>query len=171
MDMMIVGGTFDDQGGKGSGVVTKIISETEKFFYGDIGGFLPSLNHTHWINGHSTYEELANCIHNKLEKETVDVILWMPNIPNDKDKELVKYIKEKNKKVILVTSKRNFYVNDNHDREYTFAELVNHALGLKANLFIEFCKLEDNNIQLSLYDPLGNMYCRKTDIHGLGVNE
>ena len=94
------------------------------------------------------FKDLENILYHTLP---YDVILWMPDIPNDKPK-LVRKIKKQNPKIILVTSKNN------KDRRYSFMELVARALQVKANLFVEFQRGGGEQITASVCDPLGNQY-------------
>lgn len=122
MKILLCGGTFDDNNGKSSGVIRKIHEELVKNYPDDK---ITCLN-----GGHISF------LWSVFSPNSYDVMLWWPNIPNDKAK-TADLIKEQNKKVILVTSKRN-NKDVTGDKQYTFPYLVNHALGLKSNLFVEF---------------------------------
>jgi hypothetical protein len=61
---------------------------------------------------------------------------------------------------MLVTSKRS----DNN--KYSFAELINRALGAKANLCVQFGKVEDK-FEMMLFDPLGNSWYNGFDVKEL----
>ena len=130
--MLIVGGTFDDNGGKPSSIVSKVFEEMSDF---DVklynGGYFSQIE--------SIIEEC----------KYFDYILWWANVPNDKPK--LRNVKEINPRAMLVTSKRN----DNN--KYRFAELINRALGAKANLYVQFSKIEDK-FTMMLFDPLGNSW-------------
>ena len=82
-----------------------------------------------------------------------DAIFWFPNVPNDKEK--IRNVKERFPNKLLVTSKRN-------NGEYSFMELVNRALGAKANLVVEFTKLHDKVYAGRVFDPLGAVWCDYT---------
>ncbi len=84
-----------------------------------------------------------------------DVVLWFPNVPDNYDKNISAF-KQIYPKVFLVTSKRN------DDNKYSFAELINHALGLKANLVVEFYKF-CNRFQGRVFDPLGCVWGQSED--------
>ncbi len=77
------------------------------------------------------------------------VVLWFANVPNTEDK-IIHRIKAKNRKVILITSKRN---ND----EYSFQELIAHSLSVKANLTVTFTR-RDEGFAMRVHDPLGNVW-------------
>lgn len=143
MKVLFIGGTFDDNGGRPSSVVEKFKS-----------AFI-SLNDTEFAvdcyNG-GYYEELESL----LQKSTdMDVVLWWANVPNDKPK--MRDVKSVNPKTLLVTSKRN----DNG--KYKLSELINRALTIKANLFVEFSKKEEK-FEMRLLDPLGNQWYKGVDI-------
>lgn len=131
--LLFVSGTFDDNGGRPSHLADKICAKlSEKFNVSAAnGGF---------------YESLEKIIRVVPEYKYV---LWWPNVPNDKGK--IRDVKSYNKECILVTSKRN------DGWKYTFKELVNRALGQKANLCVEFRK-QDDVYSLTLFDPLGNVW-------------
>ncbi len=139
--MLIVGGTFDDNGGKASSIINMVAAEMTAF---DVklynGGYF------------SQIEDILN------ECKYFDYILWWANIPNDKPK--LRNVKEINPKALLVTSKRN------DGNKYSFAELINRALGVKANLCVQFCK-KDDIFEMMLFDPLGNSWYVGDDIFKL----
>ena len=141
--VLIVGGTFDRQGGKPSGLISKIVDETKT--RNDIiletynGGFVDELK-TNIIN---------RCKDNQ-------ITFWMPNVSNAEEK--IRNVKEINPKTILISSKRN----DNN--KYDFAELITRALEMKSNLTIEFSKVKDNQFNMMVFDPLGNEFYNGTDI-------
>ena len=133
--MLIVGSTFDDNGGKPSSVVNKIMTALlEENF--DIKLY----------NGGS-FDQIESILD---ECKYFDYILWWANVPNDKPK--LRNVKEINPRAMLVTSKRN------DDSKYSFAELINRALGAKANLCVQFSKVYDNMFTVMLFDPLGNSW-------------
>ena len=137
MRAILVGGVFDDTGGRKSGYV-------ERF-------------HTAWqmrrgpltlFNG-GTFETLQSVMDGELAK--ADVVLWFADVPNDKPK-LVDQIKKKWPKVLLVTSKRNF------GQEYPLSEIVGRALKTKSNLVLEMTGARDQ-VEVTILDPLGTAYC------------
>ncbi len=134
--VLIVGGTFDNEGGRPSKLITSM--------YNNIAG----------INGYKVIlfnGGLVSSLHNIILPAVVnyDVVLWFANVSNDEDK--LRDVKALNPKCILITSKRN------DDSKYTFAELISRALAIKANLTIEFSKREDK-FSMMLFDPLGNVF-------------
>ena len=138
MKIFIVGGTFDDNGGKSSGLIRKISD-----------AFL-SLSVDVTLHNGGYYSNL-NDIMNSAKEE--DVIFWMVNVPNDKEKE--RDLKALYPKKYLIMSKRN---ND----EYTFSEMINRALSQKANLMLEF-KNGDNGFVMRVFDPLATVWCDYTN--------
>lgn len=134
--LLIVGGTFDREGGCPSGLILKIFREILADGRFDVT----------YQNG-GTVEKL----HDEILPSVTDykVVLWFANVPNDEVK--LRDVKAINPKCILITSKRN----DNG--KYTFAELISRALAIKANLTIEFSKL-DGIFNMVLFDPLGNVF-------------
>lgn len=130
--MLIVGGSFDDNGGKSSSIVSKVFEEMTDF---DVklynGGY---------------FDQIEGILE---ECKYFDYVLWWANVPNDKPK--IRNVKDINPRAMLVTSKRN----DNN--KYSFAELINRALGSKANLCVQFSKVEDI-FEMMLFDPLGNSW-------------
>lgn len=134
--VLIVGGTFDSEGGRPSKLINSIYNEIAVAFGREVTLF----------NG-----GLVTSLHNIILPAVTnyDVVLWFANVPNDVDK--LRDVKAINPKAILITSKRN------DDNKYTFAELISRALSIKANLTIEFSKHEDK-FNMMLFDPLGNVF-------------
>jgi len=144
MNVLFVGGSFDDNGGRPSSIVSKFANEIQSVNIGTYtsvtlynGGYFSDIEHI-----------IERCAEH-------DVVFWWANVPNDKPK--IRDVKSVNNRVMLVTSKRN----DND--KYSFAELINRALGTKANLCIEFKRINDK-YQFMLFDPLGNSWYKGFDI-------
>ena len=138
--VLIVGGTFDKEGGRASKLINSIYEETTKQS-ADIDFYEVTC-----ING-GTVDRL----HNEVLPSVADyqIVMWFANVSNDEDK--LRDVKAINPKCMLVTSKRN------DDSKYTFAELISRALAIKANLTIEFSK-HDDKFNMMLFDPLGNVF-------------
>lgn len=140
--VLIVGGTFDKDGGKPSGLVESINTQIRRDRDFEVttvnGGFVGDL-------------------HDEILPSVIDykVILWFANVSNDEVK--LRDVKSINPKCILITSKRN------DDSKYTFAELISRALAIKANLTIEFSK-KNNKFNMMLFDPLGNVFYDGLDV-------
>ena len=135
--VLIVGGTFDKEGGRASGLVRNLIDEIHYSHKFDIAA----------VNG-GTVEDLHDNILPTVTE--YQVVFWFANVSNDEVK--LRDVKAINPKCILITSKRN----DNG--KYTFAELISRALSIKANLTIEFSKDPDGLFNMMLFDPLGNVF-------------
>lgn len=135
--VLVVGGTFDREGGRPSGMVASIIDCISKD---------PEIDVTA-VNG-----GLVDDLCQEILPTVVDfkVVLWFANVSNDEAK--FRDVKAINPKCILVTSKRN------DDNKYTFAELISRALAIKANLTIEFSKESNGLFNMMLFDPLGNVF-------------
>lgn len=137
MKTFVVGGTFDNQGGRKS----KIISE-----------MFASLD-VHVVNG-GYFNDLATVY------ETIgdfDIVCWFANIPNDLPKEM-RNIKTCFPNKIVIHSKRN------NDGEYKLRYLFNHALKLKSNLLLEFARdSSTGRVRGRVLDPLAVVWCDLTD--------
>lgn len=142
MNILFVGGAFNDDGGRPSSVVSKFNDALKSY----------GLNTSCYNGGY--YSELEDIL---AKSKDADAVLWWANVPNDKPK--IRDVKSINPKTILITSKRN----DNG--KYNFAELIDRALSIKTNLFLEFSKSEDTGtFMFRLFDPLGNEWYEGIDI-------
>lgn len=145
--ILLVGGTFsdiinhDNSYGRKSGMI-------EKFYK----AFISAGFEIKYANG-GKYEELK-----QLLDETVnyDYVFWWANVSNNLDK--IRNVKEVAPKVMLISSKRN------DDNKYTFQELVQRSLALKANLTFEFSRKDSGLFNIRLFDPLGSVWYNGTDI-------
>lgn len=144
MKLLMVGGTFDDNGGKASSVVRKFFEAIQDF---------DTFDECRLYNGgeYSTVESLLDLC------KDYKFVIWWANVPNDKPK--LRDVKSVNSRCILVTSKRN------DGDKYTIQELINRALGTKSNLCIEFKKDESGKFNMMIFDPLGNNWYSGNDIH------
>lgn len=140
--VLIVGGTFDQEGGRPSKLIYSIYEEFKKE---------PLFNLTYANGG------LVSDLHDYILPDVVDydIVLWFANVPNDEVK--LRDVKSINPKCMLVTSKRN------DASTYTFAELISRSLAIKANLTVEFSKQEDK-FNMMLFDPLGNVFYDGLDV-------
>lgn len=145
MNITIIAGTFNDEGGKSSGWASKLKDKLLMVWPHDGGGEVV-------IHNGGSWQTLVN-IHETLPDS--GVVLWLADVPNDKPK-LVKQIKERNPKLFLVTSKRNL------DETYSLQDLVSRALGVKANLLLEITGTREK-LQTSIIDPLGNIFLVKSN--------
>lgn len=141
MNILLVGGTFGEVS-KSSGLINKI------------NDLLNKENHVILYNGGS-YEELET-IYNHIANTHYDVVFWLANVDNSYPK--IRNVKDLDYKTLLINSKRN----DNH--KYTFQELLQRSLAIKANLTLEFSKNAENIFNIRLFDPLGNLYANTCNI-------
>lgn len=86
-----------------------------------------------------------------------DVVFWWANIP-DNNLPKIRDVKAVAPHTMLVTSKRN------DGDKYTFMELTQRALHIKANLFFEFKKTGDKLFHINVFDPLGCHWYGGTNI-------
>ena len=134
--ILFVGGNWDLNGGRSS----KIVQEFAKY--------IPNVK---LYNG-GNYNDLNNIIESSVN---YDVVLWWASVPNDLPK--IRNVKEYNYKTMLVSSKRNI------DNKYSFQDLVQKALHMKANLIVEFSNSNDK-YKMRLFDPLGNVWYEGLDV-------
>ena len=132
MKILFVAGTFDNNGGKPSGLAKKIYDVLAE-------------NNTVIFHNGGNYDFLSNVIADLETAPTYDSIWWFANVPNDLPK--LKSIKEIQPYTMLVTSKRN-------NNEYSDMEVIQRALAQKANLLFEFSKAE-TQFKMRVLDPLG----------------
>jgi len=128
--IVAVAGTFDDKGGTPSSIIAQMHAALPK------GTTL--FNGGNFAEIHQLIESLA----------PYDVVLWFPNIPNDKEK--IRNVKERYPRKHVITSKRN------HNNQYTLRDVADHALKLKSNLVVEFSDTVPFNMRL--VDPLANTF-------------
>lgn len=128
----LICGTFDDNGGRPSGYMSKLLSESNASHY---------INGGYWNTLSERFIEIVSIS---------DVLCWFPDIPNDKAK-LVGEIKKINSRCILVTSKNN------RSGKYTHHDIVARALNTRSNLLLEL-KDRDGLIVGTVHDPLGNVF-------------
>lgn len=141
MRILMVGGTWDMNNGKPSGLFEKIFRVLQT----------KNSNISFYNGGH--YDNLCN-IYKSLEHTVYDSIWWFVNVPNDLPK--IRDIKEIQPYTMLVTSKRN-------NNEYTDAEIIQRALAQKANLLFEFSK-KDDKFNMRVFDPLGCVWANSSDV-------
>lgn len=146
MKILVVGGTFDTNGGRLSGLVSK--------FTGILMDALSGTDSTAACVNGGYYAELHDILN---AAKNYDVVFWWANVPNDLPK--VRNVKEVAPHALLVSSKRN------DGDKYNFQELVNHSLGLKANLTFEFKKQPDGNFHMMVFDPLGSSWYEGDELY------
>lgn len=142
MKVLIIGGTYDDNGGKQSGFVNKFVE------------CFRNKNSNVTYHSHGYYSNLEQHLSTVVD---YDVVFWFANISNDKPK-LLNRIKQLNSKVLLISSKNN--LNGNYQR----LELISRALVSKSNLLFEIGSY-DGKFCVTIMDPLNNVFInRETDI-------
>lgn len=140
MNILLVGGTFDDQGGQPSGYIEKL------------RGALEALSGQVQCYNGGAHAQLKGLVAEVIPM--YNVVLWFADVPNGFEKQ-AHLIKRANPKCLLVTSKRNEHVGT---PEYSFQAVVAHALRLKANLVVQFRHDQDRQVLADVFDPLGNQY-------------
>lgn len=135
----IVGGTFDDQGGKPSGLMIKLAQKLERLI-----GPVALYNGGNWT-------DLAHGVMPRIQGK--QIVIWAANVPNEYEK-IVHEIKRYNPEAYLVTTKRNYGEGD----RYTRQDLVARALASKSNLLLEFTKPTPDTFGITIIDPLGNVF-------------
>lgn len=152
-NILMVGGTFsntpnsDGTYGAISGLLTRFAKELDQLTLATIIT----------VNG-GNYKHLEYILSQTPE---YDYVFWWANVDNKLPK--ICNIKEIAPKTMLISSKRN----DN--QKYTFQELVECSLALKANLTFEFSKTDSGLFNIKLFDPLGVVWYDGTDIHNAVV--
>jgi hypothetical protein len=150
MDIVLVGGDFDNETCRPSKIIQMIGKELRANNY---------VEKLEVYNGGSydTLEDILDVC------EDTDVIMWFPNVSNEMDK--VRDIKARYPKKMLVSSKNNL------DGKYTVSDLVAHGLMMKSNLMVEFAWGVNCLIFMRLLDPLGNVWQEHTpNVHSLANN-
>ena len=143
--ILIIGGTFDDNGGKPSGLINKLADSLNR----------PAYELTTYNGGY------FNDINNILDTtKNYNYVFWFANVDNSKEK--IRDVKNIAPHCMLITSKRNDFVGEK--QKYELEELLQRALAIKANLCFEFCKLEDKLFNIKVFDPLGCVWYDSTDL-------
>lgn len=145
MQVLLVGGNYDHDGGKASGLINKMFCCLQEITKEN--NMLVNM-----YNG-GTVADLERILE---ETKFADVVFWMPNVPNDIPK--IRNVKEVNPYTMLITSKRN------DGGKYTFQEIINRSLGLKANMTIEFRKTDSGIFNMMAFDPLGTCWYDGVDL-------
>ena len=148
--VLVVGGTFDREGGKASGLIDKL----GKAIATSVSDYAVEVQ-----NG-GTVDRLRELFN---ETSNSDIVFWFANVSNDEEK--VRDVKSVAPHTLLVTSKRNDYADvECTKQKYDFEELLQRALAIKANLCFEFCKLPSGMFQMKVFDPLGCVWYEGTEI-------
>lgn len=146
MKILVVGGTFDRNGGRAS----KIIHSLYESFVAYEGNEDTDVS---YINGGSL-SDITD-----LDFTVYDVLFWAPNISNDEAK-IIPDIKKQNPKLLLISSKRVV------EKHYTEGDIVGRLLKTKSNLGVMITK--DERYRFRLMDPLGNCHVDTYSAEQLG---
>ena len=147
LKLMIVGGTFDNTGGKSSHFVDQIAHEARQWIE-------PDKVEVVVLNGGNLSELDESTIANSLEWATA--LLWMPNIDNSVAK-ILPTIKKKYPALVLIQSKRVI------EKEYSDFDIIKRLLASHAALGLKITK-EDDTYQFTILDPLGNAWAENTTL-------
>lgn len=140
MKILVVGGTWGEDKGKASGLITKLSNELKDY-------------DTIAYNG-GNYNQLSTIIECAFN---YDVVFWFANV-EDNSLAKIRNVKDYVPKCMLVTSKRN------DSNKYSFEELLQRALANKSNLCFEFSKMEEKLFNIRVFDPLGCVWYDGTDL-------
>lgn len=132
--ILLVGGTFDENGGKQSYIVNQMYN------------CIRNKNLICHLENGGTHKDIGRILLNTLGYE---IVIWMPNVLGNVEKQ--RNVKNINPRCMLVGSKRN-------NNEYDFGEVVKRALEQKLNLCIQFTKTEQSGRLMTILDPLGNIF-------------
>lgn len=132
--MLLVGGVFNDEGGRPSGYISKLASE------------LCLLNKDVEVINGGFYTDLEKYLNNYKDLNT---LFWFCDVPNDKPK-LVNGIVELCPKLHLVISKNN------KSRKYNIDNFVERMENAHSQILIEF-KNNGSNIVATIFDNLGTV--------------
>lgn len=141
MKKVIVGGTFDENGGKSSYIVSELAKSLGEDWELINGGHIQMIRDFNPVG--------------------INVLLWMPNISNTEVK-LIGDLKVKNPTMILIQSKRVI------EKEYFPADVVGRLLKSHALLGVMITK-EENEYRYRLLDPLGNQWVDTHQISAVGM--
>ena len=144
--ILIVGGSWDLNGGRESGFIKKFYLELSTYN-----------NNITYLNG-GNYDDLQIILNSV---KNYDVVCWFANVDNSLPK--IRSVKKINPYTILIGSKRN----DNN--KYSFVEVLNRTLMERHNLSIEFSKQKEI-YKMILFDPLGSKWYEGTSISDLVQN-
>lgn len=140
--MLLIGGTFDQDGGKPSYIIQEMFEYIKQ----------SPLNVKLYNGGKlSTLYNLLDSINDRF-------LLWMPNVDNAESK-ILPEIKVRHPKLFLISSKRSI------EKTYNEWEVICRLLKTHSNLGIMIEKGGSYNFKL--IDPLGNIFCNTKNIETL----
>jgi len=140
MKGIVIGGTFDNEGGKKSFFVHEIAKNLQ----------------FECING-GNMDDLKS-----FNPKEYNICLWMPNISNKEDK-ILPLLKKINPHMVLIQSKRVI------EKQYSESDVVGRLLQSHSLLGIMIEK-PDNCYNFKLLDPLGNLWCDTKNLEELCYN-
>lgn len=140
MKKLIVGGTFDENGGKSSYIVD-CLSQSLKSDWETVNG--------------GSIDYIRN-----FDPTGINVLIWMPNVSNDESK-IITELKVKNPRMILIQSKRVI------EKEYLPSDVIGRLLKSHSLLGIMITK-ENDKYRYRLLDPLGNQWSDTDNIADVG---
>lgn len=141
MKILMVGGTFNNEGGRASGFFTKLTAAIVESV--GVGATI--------ING-GTYESLVDTV-----EQTPDVthLFWFADVPNDLPK-LLPGLRERNPDMMLFTSKNN------RQHKYTTRDLVKRLNDAQGQYLFEFTNLDpsipSSPLVTSIYSATGGAF-------------
>lgn len=143
MKILMVGGTFNNEGGRASGYFAKLAMAVVESV--GVGATI--------ING-GTYESLVEMV-----DQTPDVthLFWFADVPNDLPK-LLPGLRERNPDMMLFTSKNN------RQLKYTPVQLVQRLNDAQGQYLVEFTNLDINPnspLVATIYGAEGDTYVRR----------
>ena len=154
--VLIVGGTFDRENGRSSGLIAKMGKSIAKAVMSVDDFTKISVE----VQNGGNIERLKELLSETLEN---DFVFWFANVSNKEEK--IRDVKSVAPHTLLITSKRNDYVDEECIKQkYDFEELLQRALAIKANLCFEFCKLPSGVFRMKVFDPLGCVWYEGTEI-------
>lgn len=152
--VLVVGGTFDRNNGKSSGLIDKLGRAIAM-------ATMAANNSTVEVQNGGNIERLKELLD---ETPDNDFVFWFANVSNDEEK--IRDVKAVAPHTLLITSKRNDFVDETFTKQkYDFEELLQRALAIKANLCFEFCKMPDGIFKMKVFDPLGCVWYEGTEIN------
>lgn len=144
---LLVGGTFDENGGSPSGVVKKLAE--------GLRSVNNALYNWDYVNGGSLDRLTMGT-----DPGMYDVCIWMPNVDN-KHRKLLPDIKKLHPTLTLVGTKNTI------GRDFSDWDMVGRLLKAHCNLGIMISKDPDGKYRFKLTDPLGNVFEDTTNIYQL----
>ena len=140
LKILFVGGTWNDDKGEKSSYVKKFVKEISKY---------PDTELKFFFNG-GNYNELLNIIHTPFSAMKINVIIWIPKIPDHN----IKFgeVKKSYPNSILIIGLNN------NGTMYSFSELVGKGIESNTDLVIDFNNFNKDIIFARLFDLSQTVY-------------